>query len=164
MTDPTFEEFVVARWGPLHRAAYVLCGNAHDAEDLVQSALARTCLKWDSIRDKGAAGAYVRRAMVNELKGRWRRPLREVATEELPERGHDGGLDLRPDQLVLWEEIRRLPPGMRATLVLRYLEDLTEAQTADELGISVGSVKSQTHKALQRLRAALPEMELQLCR
>jgi RNA polymerase sigma-70 factor (sigma-E family) len=164
MTEPTFADYMAARWAPMYRVAYVLAGNAHDAEDLLQSAMAKTCLKWDTIRDKGAVDAYVRRAMTNELTSRWRRPLREVATETLPEHGHSGGLDLRDDQLVLWEHIKRLPARMRATLVLRYVQDLTEAQTAEELGISVGSVKSQTHKALQRLRAALPEMELELCR
>ena len=92
---------------------------------------------------------------------RWRRPWREVATEVLPDAGHAGGLDVRADHLTLWQEIRRLPPRMRATLVLRYVEDLTEEATARELGVSIGSVKSQTHHALKRLRAALPDLELQ---
>ena len=74
--------------------------------------------------------------------------------------GHFGGLDVRADHLVLWAEIRKLPPRMRATLVLRYVEDLTEAATAHELGCSVGAVKSQTHHALKRLRAALPDLQL----
>jgi len=103
----------------------------------------------------------VRRAMVHQLASRWRRPRREFATDQLPERGHGGGVDVRADHLALWEEIRRLPPRMRATLVLRYLEDLTEEATARELGVSVGSVKSQTHHALKRLRGALPDLEPQ---
>jgi RNA polymerase sigma-70 factor (sigma-E family) len=161
MTDPTFTEFMTARWAPLYRTAYLLTGTAHDAEELLQSALARTCQKWSTMRDKGAADAYVRRAMVHAMSSRWRRPLREVATDSLPERPHDGGLDVRADHLDLWAAVRTLPPRMRATLVLRYLEDLTEEQTAHELGCSVGSVKSQTHHALKRLRAALPDLELQ---
>lgn len=74
--------------------------------------------------------------------------------------GYDGGLDDRAAHLALWAEIRRLPARMRATLVLRYVGDLTEAQTARELGVSVGSVKTQTHRALRRLRDALPELDL----
>ena len=85
---------------------------------------------------------------------------REEPTDELPDVGHDGGLGVRAEHLDLWTEIRRLPPRMRATLVLRYVEDLSEADTAAELGCSVGSVKSQTHHALKRLRSALPELHL----
>src|SRR4051794_13045332 len=101
--------------------------------------------------------------MVHQLAGRWRRPFRELATDELPDRGHGGGLELRTDHLALWAEIRRLPPRMRVTLVLRYVEDLTEEATARELGVSLGTVKSQTHHALKRLRAALPDLELTSC-
>lgn len=160
-SEPSFSDFMAARWTPLYRTAYLLTGDPHEAEELLQSALARTCLKWSSIREKGAADAYVRRAMVHQMTSRWRRPRRELATAELPDRGHGGGLDVRADHLALWAAIRRLPPRMRATLVLRYLEDLTEEATARELGVSVGSVKSQTHHALRRLRAALPDLELQ---
>lgn len=159
---PTFSEFMSARWTPLFRTAYLLTGDRHEAEDLLQGALARTCVRWDSLRDKGAADAYVRRAMVHQMSRQWRRRGREVPTETLPDRGHDGGLAVRADHLALWAEIRRLPPRMRATLVLRYVEDLTEAATAAELGCSVGSVKSQTHHALRRLRAALPDLRYDL--
>ncbi|GAB3771021.1 RNA polymerase sigma-70 factor (sigma-E family) [Nocardioides ginsengisegetis] len=155
-----FSEFMAARWTPLYRTAYLLTGDRHEAEDLLQGALARTCVRWDGIRDKRAADAYVRQAMVHDLTSRWRRRGREIATDELPDAGHGGGLDVRADHLALWEEIRRLPPRMRATLVLRYVEDLTEEATARELGCSIGSVKSQTHHALKRLRAALPELRL----
>ena len=155
-----FGEFMAARWGPLFRTAYLLTGDRHEAEDLLQGALARTCVRWDRIRDKRAADAYVRRAMVHDMSRRWGRRGREVVTDELPDRGHDGGLDVRADRLVLWQEIRRLPPGMRAVLVLRYVEDLTADATARELGVSIGSVKSQTHHALRRLRAALPDLQL----
>lgn len=164
MTDPwselTFSEFMSARWPPLFRTAFLLTGDRHEAEDLLQSALARTCVRWDSIRDKGAADAYVRTAMLHQMSRQWRKRRHEVPTDDLPDAGHDGGLDVRADHLVLWAEIRRLPPRMRATLVLRYVEDLTEAATAAELGCSLGTVKSQTHHALQRLRAALPDLQL----
>lgn len=156
----TFSEFMAARWAPLYRTAYLLAGDRHDAEDLLQAAMARTCVRWGSIRDKRAADAYVRRAMVHQMSRQWKKQSREVVTDDLPDRGHLGGLDVRADHLALWAEIRKLPPRMRATLVLRYVEDLTEADTAHELGCSVGSVKSQTHHALRRLRAALPDLQL----
>jgi RNA polymerase sigma-70 factor (sigma-E family) len=158
--DLTFSDFMAARWSPLYRTAYLLTGDRHDAEDLLQTALARTCVHWSSIRDKGAADAYVRRAMVRQMTRQWPRSRRELATAELPDAGHGGGIDVRADHLVLWQEIRRLPPRMRATLVLRYVEDLTEEATARELGVSIGSVKSQTHHALKRLRDALPDLDL----
>ena len=78
-----------------------------------------------------------------------------MLVDETPDLGHDGGLDSATTQVVLWQRICELPPRMRATLVLRYYEDLTEAETARELGCSVGAVKSQTHHALKRLRASL---------
>lgn len=162
MTEAGFEDFMAARWGPLYRTAYLLTGDRHQAEDLLQDALARTCVRWGSIRDKRAADAYVRQAMVRQMTRAWPRRRWEVPTEVLPEAGHGGGLDLRADHLDLWDQIRLLPPRMRATLVLRYVEDLTVEATAAELGCSTGSVKSQTHHALKRLRAALPDHELEL--
>ena len=158
-TELAFEEFMAARWGPLFRTAYLLTGRRHDAEDLLQTALARTCVRWDSIRDKGAADAYVRRTMVHLAQRQWSRRGREVSSEHLPEPSHDE-LGLRADHLALWGEIRKLPDRMRATLVLRYFEDLSVTATARELGCSEGAVKSQTHHALRRLRAALPALEL----
>lgn len=153
----TFDEFMAARWGPLFRTAYLLTGDRHQAEDLLQDALARTCVRWESIRDKGAADAYVRQAMVRQMTRQWPRRRREVSTDVLPEASYAGGLDVHADHLDLWAAVRELPPRMRATLVLRYVEDRTAEQTARELGCSVGSVKSQTHHALRRLRAALPD-------
>lgn len=155
-----FSEFMAARWAPLYRTAYLLTGDRHEAEDLLQGALARTCVRWETLRDKRAADAYVRQAMVHHMSRQWGRRGREVPTEEIPDTGHAGGLDVSAAHLTMWSEIRRLPPRMRATLVLRYVEDLTEAATARELGCSVGAVKSQTHHALKRLRAALPDLQL----
>lgn len=154
-----FSEFMAARWAPLYRTAYLLTGDRHEAEDLLQGALARTCVRWEGIRDKRAADAYVRRAMVNQMSRQWRHRGREIPTDELPDRGHAGGLDVRADHLALWEQIRRLPQRMRAKM-LRYVEDLSAEATARELGCSVGSVKSQTHHAIRRLRAALPDLQL----
>ncbi len=157
--DLAFEEFMAARWAPLFRTAYLLTGDRHDAEDLLQDVLARTCARWGSIRDKGAAEAYVRRGLVHAASRGWKRRGREVVTDDPPDKPETGGLDVRADHLALWAQIRVLPPRMRATLVLRYVEDLTEEATARELGCSVGTVKSQTHRALAKLRAALPDLE-----
>lgn len=155
--EPTFADFMSARWSPLYRTAYLLTGDRHEAEDLLQGALARTYVRWTNIRDKSVADAYVRRAMVNQASRHWRTRGREVAVEHLPEPAHDGGVDRTDARMLLWQEIVKLPPRMRAALVLRYYEDLSEAQAAAELGCSVGAVKSQTHHALRRLRAALGE-------
>ena len=116
-------------------------------------------MRWGTIRDKGAADAYVRRAMVHLAQRQWKRRGREVVREHLPEESHDH-LGMRADHLALWAEIRKLPTRMRATLVIRYFEDLSVEATARELGCAEGAVKSQTHHALRRLRAALPALEL----
>jgi RNA polymerase sigma-70 factor (sigma-E family) len=152
--ETTFSEFMHVRWGALFRTAYLLTGSRHEAEDLLQDALAKTCVRWRSIRDKSAAEAYVRRIMVHDASKGWRRSRRERATVELPDMGHDGGIDRREDHLDLWSQIQVLSPRMRAVLVLRYYEDLSEADTAHELGCSVGAVKSQAHHAINRLRTA----------
>ncbi|HEX7739770.1 MAG TPA: SigE family RNA polymerase sigma factor [Marmoricola sp.] len=150
--EPEFGDFMRARWQHLFGTAYLLTGNREDAEELLQDAMARTCARWDSIRDKAAADAYVRRTMTHQAMRGWRRRGRERVTDTVPDTGHDGGLHDREQQIVLWERIHRLPPRMRAVLVLRYFEDLTEAQTAEELSCSVGTVKSQAHRALAKLR------------
>ncbi|PUA79085.1 SigE family RNA polymerase sigma factor [Nocardioides currus] len=157
--DASFSDFMAARWSSLYRTAYLLTGSHHQAEDLLQDVLARTSVRWRSIRDKNLAEAYVRRGLVNQAARGWRRRGRESLVEELPDAGHGGGVDVHAEHLALWDEIRRLPPRMRATLVLRYLEDRPESEVAELLGVSVGSVKSQTHHALKRLRAAMTEME-----
>ena len=161
MTHPElgFEEFMAARWQPLYRTAYLLTGDRHDAEDLLQTALARTCVRWSAIRDKGAADAYVRTAMVHQAQRGWKRRGREVVTETLPDAGHDQ-LAVRAEHLAIWTEVRRLPPRMRTVVVLRFFEDLSVAEAARVLDCSEGAVKSQTHHALKRLRAALPALEL----
>ena len=142
-----FEEFVVARRDALLRTAYLLTGNHHDAEDLVQSALIKVVPKWARIKDRPEG--YVRQVLVRESVSRWRgRRWREVATDVVPETMHDDGTD----RVALLEDLRRLSPRQRAVLVLRYFDDLTEADTAAALGISVGTVKSHARDALARLR------------
>ncbi len=154
-----FGDFMAARWNALFQTAYLITGDRHQAEDLLQSALAKTFVAWKRVKAKEAADAYVRRVMVNTAATRWKRRRHETLVDVAPDPGHDGGMESATTQVVLWERICALPPRMRATLVLRYYEDLTEAETARELGCSVGAVKSQTHHALKRLRDAFGETD-----
>ncbi|MCW2776204.1 MAG: hypothetical protein JWN91_4530 [Nocardioides sp.] len=153
-----FDEFVRASSGRLIRTAYLLCGDRGHAEDLVQTALLRTARRWGSARRQPEA--YARRVVVNLAKDRWRQLGRRPS--EAPIEGDfsipvsDGLLDR--DELL--RATRRLAPGQRAVLVLRYFDDLTVEETAAALGCSTGTVKSQTSRALENLRAALaPEKE-----
>jgi RNA polymerase sigma-70 factor (sigma-E family) len=145
-----FEEFVAARRDALLRTAYLLTGNHHDAEDLVQTALIKVVPKWARIKD-GPEG-YVRKVLARESVNRWRgRRWREVSTDVVPETIHHDSTG-STDRIALLENLRRLSPQQRAVLVLRYFDDLTEADTAAALGISVGTVKSHARDALARLR------------
>lgn len=145
-----FEEFVVARRDALLRTAYLLTGNHHDAEDLVQSALIKVVPKWERI--KHSPERYVRQVLARESVNRWRlRRWREVTTDVLPDSTYHGGTD-SSGRIALLDDLRRLSPRQRAVLVLRYFDDLTEADTAAALGISVGTVKSHVHDALAHLR------------
>jgi len=151
-----FESFVVARRSALLRTAYLLTGNAADAEDLVQVALVRTVPHWHKIHTD--AEAYVRRVLVRESVSRWRaRRWREVTSARLPDAVAPA--NDQDELIVLREALSELAPRQRAVIVLRYFEDLTERQTAEALGISVGTVKSQARDALARLRALLPDVE-----
>ncbi len=146
---PEFDAFVVARWSALLRTAYLLTRDEGRAEDLVQAALTRLWFAWDRV--EGDPEPYVRRILVNTHTSWWRRRWwSERATDrviELAER--DAPTEATMD---LWTALGHLPPGQRAVVVLRYFDDLTEAQTAARLGCSVGTVKSQHAKALRRLR------------
>ncbi|KRA31432.1 MULTISPECIES: SigE family RNA polymerase sigma factor [unclassified Nocardioides] len=154
---PTFEEYVAARSQALWRSAWLLTGDRHKAEDLVQTALMKCWRRWDSIADGGAVDAYVRRTMLTTYTDWWRRRWNgEVPTGTLPDRpangladGHDAGV--RQDVLAA---LAGLPRGQRAVVVLRFFDDLTEAQTAATLAISAGTVKSQTSRALRALRTS----------
>ncbi len=153
MTDrASFEEYVAERQSALLRTAYLLTGNHHDAEDLVQVTLMKIVPKWRRIQDDPEA--YVRRVLVNESVSRWRsRRWREVSRAEVP----DSALLPGEDHTDLAAALRSLAPRQRAVIVLRYFEDLTEQQTAETLGIAVGTVKSQARDALARLRVCVAQ-------
>ncbi|MGN6250553.1 MAG: SigE family RNA polymerase sigma factor [Marmoricola sp.] len=155
--DADFEAWMTARQSWLHRVAFLISGDEHTADDLTQATLAKLYLSWDRIQDHGRLDAYARRTLLNEHRSGWRRPFRrrEVSVDRLPEGGrygehHDDQHDGVHDEL--WAGVRELPERQRAVLVLRYYEELTEAETAAALGVSVGTVKSQCSKALARLR------------
>ena len=152
----SFEAYVAARRGALLRTAYLLTGDAHAAEDLVQNALLSVVPKWHRIA--ADPEPYVRTVLARESINRWRRRRwREVHTDRPTEQGSaaatdDVVADAVGDRVALREALSRLAPRQRAVIVLRYYEDLTEAQTAQVLGISVGTVKSQARDGLARLR------------
>ena len=164
--DDDFVAWVNARQGSLLRYAYLLTGEPHSAEDLVQTALAKAYLKWDSLEHAAARTSWVRRIITNEHTSSWRRPWRkhevvnspylEFAGESLPD-GLGDATTQRYDA-ELWAVVQALPNKQRAAVVLRYYEQLSEAETAQVLGCSVGTVKSQTHRALATLRARLEEV------
>ena len=136
----------------LLRAAVALCGDHHAAEDLVQDVLARVYLAWHRVDDPDA---YARRALVNATTSRWRARARrpEVRLDEHAPLVDPGrGVEAVDDRHAVVAAVAALPPRQRAAVVLRYLAGCTEAETARAMGTSVGTVKSQTSKALARLR------------
>ena len=150
---PGFRDYVATRSRALLRSAYLLTGNVADAEDLVQAALAKTFLAWDRIEDRAALDGYVRRAIVNTHISWWRRRrVEEYPTDEIPDQAiddHAGSSDLQDS---MRRAVDRLPQRMRAAVVLRYYEDMTEAEVAEVLGVSLGTVKSTVSRAVAKLR------------
>lgn len=151
-----FDDFVAARSPALVRTAWMLTGDRAVAEDLVQTALAKTWSRWSQVLRQDAPEAYVRRVMFSTFltwnRRRWRGELPVAMVPDGPGQGDAfAAADLRR---TVMGALRELPRRQRAVVVLRFLEDLTEAQTADALGCSVGTVKSQTAKALSRLRTS----------
>jgi RNA polymerase sigma-70 factor (sigma-E family) len=157
--DRGFGEYVAERRGHLYRTAYLLCGDPHRAEDVVQQALAKLYVAWPRVSRLDSVDAYVRRIVVNAHLDEVRRPWRR-------ERPVDAGawsvLDRPVEEAVpaedsdaLWTALRGLAPGQRRVVVLRHYWGLSVDETAADLGISPGTVKSQTSDALARLRAAL---------
>ena len=152
-----FVEFVGARSGALFRAAYLMVGDHGLAEDLLQEALTKTYVAWPRLREIDKAEAYTRKAITTTAISWWRRKAwkNEKPRDDVPEIGQSGHVENFAQQDWLWQELQNLAPKQRAAIVLRYYEDLTEAQTAEALGVSVGTVKSQVSDGLKRLRALL---------
>lgn len=156
--EEEFREFVAARSGALLRTAYLLAGDWATAEDLLQTALTKTYLAWKRLGGIEAIEPYARRVMVNTSTSWWRRRWHgERPTEVLPERAGVDEIEQQLDRDVLWRHLRALPSRQRAVLVLRFYEDMSEAQIAAMLEISPGTVKSQTSRALATLRRRLGE-------
>lgn len=158
--EAAFRDFAATARPRLVRTAYLLCGDSHEAHDLVQVTLMRVHRRWRSIERTDLPQAYARQVLVNLAASFWRRRLRAplVALTALG----DGAQAPDPtaafaDRAELWEAVMALPPRTRAVLVLRYFEDLSEAETAAALQCSVGSVKSQASRGIARLRSVLTE-------
>jgi len=153
--EPAFTAYVTARRQQLYRAACVLCGDPHRAEDIVQDTLARLYANWSRVARADNVDGYVRRILVNSHYSDRRRPWRResVSTSvELP--ALQPGLEPE-DAEAIWAAIRRLPPGQRRVIVLRHVWDRSVEETAADLGVSPGTVKTQTRDALASLRRAL---------
>jgi len=148
-----FGEYVRIRSRALLRAAQAMTGNRSDAEDLVQATLVKAYQSWDRISDPAALDTYVRRVMVNTHISGWRRRrLDEYPTDDLPDSpaaDATGDADLRD---VVQRAIDRLPRQMRAAVMLRFFDDMTEQEVAAALGVSVGTVKSTVARAVAKLR------------
>jgi RNA polymerase sigma-70 factor (sigma-E family) len=155
--EGAFDAFVRARMPALLRFAHALTGDPHTAADLVQDALERTGARWSRIERQGDPEGYVRRAIINGRTSRWRKLRRESLVDVVPDRTTVGDPPGRDEQL--WRLLATLPQRQRAVIVLRYYEDLSEAQIAATLGCAPGTVKSQASKALAKLRAAMPAEE-----
>jgi RNA polymerase sigma-70 factor (sigma-E family) len=153
--EEAFDAFVRARMPELLRFGHMLTGSPDAAADLVQDALERTLAAWHRVRNRDDPEGYVRRTMVNRNVSIWRRRRREHLVDDVPDRGHHDNPEL-PDA-ELQRALATLPRKQRAVIVLRFAEDLSERRVAEILGCSVGTVKSQTFKALAKLRERLPD-------
>jgi RNA polymerase sigma-70 factor (sigma-E family) len=157
--ERSFQAYVAARLASLSRVAYLLTGDWHLAEDLVQVTLVRVARHWERVIRGGDPDAYVRRALHRQHVTLWRRRWRRVDLRAEPPESPVPDLAGETDRaLVVRRALARLAPGQRAVLVLRYFEDLTAAQCAEALGCSVSTVKSQVRDGLARLVVLAPEL------
>ena len=148
-----FERLVATRTSALVRTAYLMTGDWQQAEDVVQTALAKTYLRWHRLRDPAAAEAYTRTVLARACTRAWRRRWRgEVPTLDVPDVAGADGSAATDERVVLARALSSLPAPHRAVLVLRFYEDMSEAETARLLGCAVGTVKSRTSRALAALR------------
>jgi RNA polymerase sigma-70 factor (sigma-E family) len=155
-TDAEFSAFAATDGGQLVGFAFLLTGNRHDAEDLAQQALVRTAARWRTAR--AAPGRYSRTVLINLVRDRWRVRQRQAETLSADLAHFSSVADAAEttiDRQLLLRACRLLPVHQRAVLVLRFWEDRSVEETAAVLGCSAGTVKSQTHRALARLRDTL---------
>ena len=145
-----FAEFVAARSGALHRAAYLMVGDAQLAQDLVQEALTKTYVAWPRLRDPARPRPTPARRSPRPRSAGSARSLGRAAVETMPDGGQAGHADDVDQRDWLWQALQELPSAQRAAIVLRYYEDLTEAQTAEAMGCAVGTVKSQVVAGLRQ--------------
>lgn len=153
--DEDFARYVRARQHVLLRAAYLVCGDAHLAEDLLQQAFTKVARRWDRLRHENP-DAYIRRILYRDAISAWRRTRRESLVTALPDTGTADPTSGVTDRVELERALAALTPRQRAVLVLRFFEDRSEADTAEVLGVGIGTVTSQTHAALARLRDRIP--------
>ncbi|HEY1918555.1 MAG TPA: SigE family RNA polymerase sigma factor [Streptosporangiaceae bacterium] len=158
-----FREFALERSSPLHQSAYLLCGDWHLAHDVVQDTLVKAYRHWPRVRQADNPDAYVKRILINEVRGRWRRRDRAepVARFTVEPSVPDAADDIARRDRVL-QALLELPLQQRATVVLRYLEGLSQAETAELLGCSEGTVKSQSSRGLAALRIFLNRTEAKI--
>jgi RNA polymerase sigma-70 factor (sigma-E family) len=153
-----YREYVAGRLDPLRRTAYLLCGDWHTADDLVSAALVKLLRHWPRVSTMDNPDAYVRRVLLRTWLDERRKPWRrEYATDLVPDpvAGGRSDMDGVTDRLTILALLAELPPRRRAVLVLRYFCDLSVEETAEELGCSIGTVKSQTARAIDALRTRL---------
>jgi RNA polymerase sigma-70 factor (sigma-E family) len=161
--EAQFRDFVSARSAALLRVAYLVCGDLNLAEDLLQTTLTRTYIAWRRLDGIDSLEAYARRVLLNTATSWWRRRWRgERPTLHLPERPISDQSDRVAERDAVWRLLGTLPARQRAVIVLRYYEDLSEAEIARELGLSVGTVKSHASRGLAALRARLADRPMAL--
>lgn len=162
--DDEYREFVTSHATPLHRTAYLLCGDWHMANDLVQETLAKVFRHWRRVQRADSPDAYVKRMLINEANRHWRR--HRTTAPPTDDIGQQAAVPDLSDEVVdrdaLLTALLSLAPRQRATVVLRYLEGMSERETAAVLRVSEGTVKSQTSRALSTLRTVLQREELPL--
>lgn len=156
MDEQEFTDWAAGCQRSLLRTAYLLTGDLHRAQDLVQEALVKVAQRWSRLRD-GNPTAYARRIVVHDNVSWWRR--HRETTGAVPDDSVPDEVSSDPvNALVVRRALMRLTPAQRAVLVLRHLDDLSERETAEALGVSIGTVKSQNAAALARLRTGAPEL------
>jgi RNA polymerase sigma-70 factor (sigma-E family) len=154
--ENAFRAYALSRRATLRRTAYLMCGDWHQADDLVQTTLTKLYVAWKRVRSEDAPDAYTRRILtrcyLDERRRPWRReaPVEELDDSPTPPRHAEEAIDLR-------EALSRLPARQRATIVLRFWADASVTETADALGCSEGTVKSQTARAINTLRSLLAD-------